>query len=73
MATMGCLVYGWFILSGTDTFLSALGGISTPMFGIGITIQAGFYWLESRRIERNERILTKQAKEVIEHERDSDS
>lgn len=57
MATVGALVYGWFILSGTPTFLSALGGVSTPMFGIGISIQALFYWLESRRIARNERTL----------------
>lgn len=73
MATMGALVYGWFILSGTDNFLSALGGISTPLFGCGISVQAVMYWLESRRIERNERILIRQAKSEIRRESDSDS
>lgn len=70
MATVGCLVYGWFILSGTDTFLSALGGVATPLFGIGISHQAVLYWLESRRIAHNEHALIEQAKEVIRHERD---
>jgi hypothetical protein len=62
IATAGCLVYGWFILSATPTFLSALGGVATPLFGIGISFQAAFYWLESRRINRRERILTREAK-----------
>jgi hypothetical protein len=57
MATVGAFVYGWYILSGTPNYLSALGGVSTPMFGLGISIQAVFYWLESRRIERNQRVL----------------
>lgn len=64
IATVGTWVYGWFILSNTDNFLSALGGVATPIFGLGISIQAGFYWLESRRIDHNERVLIK-----AEHER----
>ena len=72
VATMGCLVYGYFILSGTPNFLSALGGVATPMFGLGISIQAIFYWLESRRIARNEQVLTEQAiAEMYEHNTDS--
>lgn len=71
-ASTGAFVYGWFILSGTPTFLSAMGGVSTPMFGLGISLQAGLYWLESRRIERNERILTEQARAEIADERDDD-
>lgn len=59
MATAGCLVYGYYILSGTPTFLSALGGVATPLFGAGISIQALFYWLESRRISRNTRAGTR--------------
>lgn len=59
VATTGALVYGYYILSGTPNFLSALGGVSTPMFGLGISIQAFFYWLEARRISRNERLLTR--------------
>jgi hypothetical protein len=70
-ATMGAFVYGYFILSGTPTFLSALGGVSTPMFGLGISLQAVLYWLESRRIDRNERILTEQAKAEIADDRDN--
>lgn len=57
MATAGAFVYGWFILSNTPTFLSALGGVSTPMFGLGISMQAVLYWLEVRRIRRNEEII----------------
>lgn len=68
MATMGSFVYGYYILSGTSTFLSALGGVSTPMFGLGIAIQAVFYWLESRRIEHTEAILIEQE---IADERDA--
>lgn len=56
-AFAGMCVYGYFILSNTQTFLSALGGVATPMFGVGLLIQAGFYWLEARRIESNERQL----------------
>jgi hypothetical protein len=61
MATTGCLVYGYYILSGTPNFLSALGGVATPMFGLGISVQAVFYWLESRRIEHNELVLREAA------------
>ena len=76
LATAGCWVYGWFILSGTETVWSALSGIATPMFGLGISIQAGFYWLESRRIDNAERILKRQAvNEILAngHSDDADS
>jgi hypothetical protein len=55
LATVGCITYGYYILSNTDNFLSALGAISTPMFGTGITAQAVLYMLEYRRIDRNEK------------------
>lgn len=61
MATLGSLVYGWFILSNTETPLSAMGGLATPLFGIGISLQAGLYWLENRRLERNEGIIERRA------------
>ena len=73
VATMGTFVYGYYILAGTPNFLSALGGVSTPMFGMGVSITAVLYWLESRRIERNEQILTEQAVEVIRNDLDTDS
>jgi hypothetical protein len=63
MAAVGAFVYGWFILSNTPTFLSALGGVSTPMFGLGIASQAVLYWLEARRIRHNEIILAARKKE----------
>lgn len=69
IATAGALVYGYFILSGTPTFLSALGGVSTPLFGIGISVQAFLYWLESRRISHRERDLRRVEKARIADER----
>lgn len=63
MATAGAFVYGWVILSNTPTFLSALSGVSTPMFGLGISLQAALYWLEARRIERNEHIIAEHSGE----------
>lgn len=56
-AFVGTSVYGYYILSNTPTFLSAVGGVATPVFGLGVLIQAGFYWLEARRIEANEALL----------------
>lgn len=53
-ATSGLLVYGYFLLSSTPTFLSAMSTMGTTFFGIGISGQAVLYWLEARRIERNE-------------------
>jgi hypothetical protein len=73
MATVGCWAYGWFILAGTPNFLSALGGVATPMFGLGISLQALFYWLESRRIDRAEHTLIEQAQAEIAYDRDPDS
>lgn len=73
IATAGALVYGWFILSATPTFLSALGGVSTPCFGIGISVMAVFYWLESRRIHQRERVLTREAKARLADDRRHDS
>lgn len=73
IATAGALVYGWYILSGTPTFLSALGGVSTPLFGIGISAQALFYWLESRRIAHREVVITREVKARLADERLHDS
>lgn len=60
LATAGTWVYGWYIINGTPNFWSAMGGISTPLFGLGISLQAVLYWLEYRRINRNEKHLTAQ-------------
>lgn len=57
MASVGCITYGYYILSNTENFWSALSGIATPMFGVGISAQALIYALEYRRIDRNERHL----------------
>lgn len=73
LATMGTWVYAYYILSGTETFWSALSGISTPMFGLGISIQALFYWLESRRIDNAEWILTRQAIQDITNGHNGDA
>lgn len=73
IATAGALVYGWYILSGTPSFLSALGGVSTPLFGVGISVQAIFYWLESRRIEHREVVLTEELKARLTDELNHDS
>lgn len=35
--------------------MSALSGILTPLLGLGVALQALLFWLESRRIERNEK------------------
>lgn len=57
-ATAGCLVYGYYLVTGNPDFWVAMGAVSTPIFGIGISGQAILYWLEVRRISRNEVILT---------------
>lgn len=57
LATIGTWVYAYYIIRGTQNFWSALGAISTPMFGLGISLQAVLYWLEYRRIDRNEKRL----------------
>lgn len=61
-ASTGLLVYGYFILSNTPNWVSALSGILTPMLGLGIGLQAVLYWLEWRRIDRNEATLISEAK-----------
>jgi hypothetical protein len=53
----GLFVYGFYLLEGTQNWLSALGTILTPLLGLGILLQGGVYWLESRRIEKVERYL----------------
>lgn len=65
LATCGAWVYGWYILANTQDFWSAVQGVSTPMFGTGISVQAVIYWLEWRRIKRREIKLTAAAVEVV--------
>lgn len=55
IAFVGTVTYGYFILSNTPNFWSAMSGVSTPLFGLGIMGQAALYLLEYRRIDRNER------------------
>lgn len=62
LATAGLFVYGYFILHSTPTWLSALGGVLTPLLGVGISLQGCVYWLEARRIERRERQMISIAK-----------
>ena len=69
-ATMGLWVYGYYTLSNTPNFWSALAAVATPLYGVGIGVQAVFYWLESRRIERNETILTEQLMNRIDCKHD---
>lgn len=69
LSTSGLLVYGYYILSNTPTWLSALGGVLTPLLGVGIALQGCVYWLEARRIERRERqmiSIAKRNKEIME-------
>lgn len=74
IATMGALVYGWYILSNTENWSSALSGVSTPCFGIGISLQAVLYWLEYRRIQRNEPAALRDIRSAVRaDERDRDS
>lgn len=57
-------VYGAVILSNAFqavtvkiAVVSALSGILTPALGVGIAVQAVLFWLESRRIDRNEQAI----------------
>lgn len=70
-ATTGLLIYGYFILTNTQTWVSALGGILTPMLGIGIGLQAIQYWLEWRRIDRNEAKMISIAKKKVSNDSDT--
>lgn len=62
IATAGLFVYGWYLLSNTPTWTSALGAVLTPLLGLGILLQGFVYWLEARRIERVERRMIQEAK-----------
>lgn len=64
IATSGLFVYSYFLLNITPNWLSALAVVLTPMLGLGIGLQAGTYWLEVRRIERDELALIRQAKQA---------
>lgn len=70
-AASGLWVYGWFILANTPNLFSALGGVLTPILGVGIGFQAVLYWLEWRRITRNEAIMIAEAKAHIQDDSDS--
>jgi hypothetical protein len=54
IGSSGLFVYGFYLLEGTPNWTSALGTVLTPMLGLGLLLQGGVYWLESRRIERAE-------------------
>ena len=63
-AFTGTTTYGYFIFSNTpDNVWSAVAAVSTPLFGIGVLLQAFLYWLEARRLEHNKEILFSQARE----------
>lgn len=70
-ATSGLLVYGYFILANTPNWVAAVSGILTPMLGLGIGLQGVFYWLEFRRIQRNEDSMIEIAKAKVKDERDA--
>jgi hypothetical protein len=64
IASAGLFVYGYFILEHTHNWTSALGGVLTPLLGLGVLLQGGVYWLEARRIERVERAMIRIAKQA---------
>lgn len=64
IASGGLFVYGFYILSNTPTWLSAVGGVLTPCLGLGVLLQGGVYWLESRRIGRRQQHMISIAKQV---------
>ena len=70
LASAGLFVYGWFILAYTPNFVAALSGVLTPMLGLGIGLQAFFYWLEWRRIDRVEDQMIVTAKEELQSDSD---
>ena len=53
-AVVGLGVYSYYIFVNLPNFYAVIGAMLTPMMGLGIGIQAVFYWLESRRLARNE-------------------
>lgn len=57
IATAGLITYGYFILSYVPSPWALMTGLSTPLFGVGIAAQALLYYLEYRRIDRNEKRL----------------
>jgi hypothetical protein len=63
IAAVGCITYGYYILTNTENFWSVLSGIGIPLFGVGVLLQGGLYLLEYRRIDRNERQLRQAAQE----------
>lgn len=67
-ASMGTWVYAGYILPNTENFSSAMGAVSTPMFGMGVALQAFLYWLEARRIEQNQVLLMEQ-RQIAEREK----
>lgn len=74
LATSGMLVYGYYIVSNTPTWLSALGSVLVGFLGIGVGAQGILYWLEARRIERNEATLIKVYQQAVtDNERHTDS
>jgi hypothetical protein len=71
-ASAGLIVYGYFLLLNTPTWISSFGAVFYPILGVGISVQALFYMLEARRIEHNERRMIHEAKQVIREQRNSD-
>lgn len=57
LASTGLFVYAFYTAKATPTWVSAMSAVLTGMLGLGIALQAFFYWLEWRRIEHNEQVM----------------
>lgn len=73
IASSGLLVYGYFLISAVPNWIAAISATLTPMLGLGIGFQGIVYWLEWRRIDRNEEIMIRQAKTIVAAANDADA
>ena len=72
-AVAGLGVYSYYLFLATNgNIWGAISACLTPALGIGIGLNAIMYWLESRRIDRIERQLTRRKIADLQDERDSD-
>lgn len=58
VASAGMFVYGFYLIENTHDWTSAIGAVLTPLLGLGVLLQGGLYWIETRRIEHVEQAMT---------------